>query len=145
MADIKNAYEEFKKSSDTLRIYSGDRCIFQSDKDVLAPLVEYISKNGTKNPLIVFDKVIGNAAALLAVKAGARTVYSPLGSELGTRTLNANKVEHHLEKTVPFILARNGVDICPMEKLSIDKTPDEFYDAVKGRFLNPSQKPAESC
>jgi hypothetical protein len=59
--------------------------------------------------------------------------------------LNANKVEHHLEKTVPFILARNGVDICPMEKLSIDKTPDEFYDAVKGRFLNPSQKPAESC
>ncbi len=145
MADIGKAYEDFKKSSDTLRIYSGDRCIFHSDKDVLAPLVEYISKDGSRKPLTVFDKVMGNAAALLAVKAGAQVVYSPLGSDLGIKTLNNNKIEHHLEKTVPFILARNGVDICPMEKLSIDKTPDEFYNAVKGRFLNPPQKPAESC
>ena len=74
---------------------------------------------------------------LLAVKPAR--VYSPLGSELAIHTLRDNDIEYHFDKTVPYILARNGVDMCPMENMSIGKAPDEFYLAVKNRFSTPGQ------
>jgi hypothetical protein len=131
---IVELYLEFKDSRDTLRIYNDGQCIFSSVKDFLTPLVEYITVAGpVTGPVVILDKVIGNAAALLAVKIGAKRVLSPLGSELAACTLQANNVEYYFENEVPFILARNGVDMCPMEKLSQDKTPEEFYTLIKSR------------
>jgi hypothetical protein len=125
-------FAEFKRSRETLRIYRGNKCVFKSDKADLSPLMDYISSLKTGSGRVsILDKVMGNAAALLSVKAGASEVYSPLGSELASRTLKENRVEEHLEERVPFILARNGVDMCPMEKLSLYKSPDEFYAALK--------------
>ncbi len=136
----EDVFNEFVTSSDTLRVYHGEACVFRSDKDVLAPLVEYISEpSHQKANIIILDKVIGNAAALLAVKAGATGVYSPLGSEPATKTLSRYKIDYHLKEIVPFILARNGKDLCPMEKLSLDKTPQEFYETVKPRFESSSK------
>ncbi len=105
---MRPLFADFKCSSDTLRIYRGDECIFKSDQNVLAPLLEYIlkyKKDGDRTTLM--DKVMGNAAALLAISAGAGLVYSPLGSELASATLKKYSVEYYLERTVPFILARN--------------------------------------
>jgi hypothetical protein len=123
---------DFKNSRDSLRIYDGAECIFRSDKNDLSPLLEYISSLKTiRSPVRILDKVMGNAAALLSVKAGATEVYSPLGSELAEQTLRENHIEQYLEKRVPFILARNGRDMCPMEKLSQNKSPDQFLEALK--------------
>ncbi len=133
-------FQEFVTSQDTLRVYQNSNCLFKSDKDVLAPLVEFISRldgehqDGSHKDLIVLDKVSGNAAALLAIRAGATAMLSPLGSQLAVETLTRYHVEHHIQRVVPYILARNGKDMCPMEKLSLDKTPEEFYQAVKQRF-----------
>jgi hypothetical protein len=129
-------FRDFMDSSDTLRVYKDAECIFKSEKDVLAPLVEFISKRACDDhSLVILDKVSGNAAALLSIKAGACQVFSPLGSQLGADTLTRHRVEHYIERMVPYILARNGKDMCPMEKLSLDKTPDEFYETIKQRFL----------
>jgi len=78
---------------------------------------------------------MGNAAALLSVKAGAIKVYSALGSEFARNTLYKYNIEQHLDKIVPFIRARNGKNICPLEKLSISKdmSPDKFYEEVRRR------------
>ncbi len=125
-------FKDFKNSRDTLRIYEGKKCVFKSDKEDLAPLVEYVSGLKTvPGRVSILDKVMGNAAALLSVRAGAIEVYSPLGSDLASRTLRENHIEHYLEKKVPFILARNGQDMCPMEKLSLNKSPEELYAALK--------------
>jgi hypothetical protein len=135
--NIQEVFAEFKNSNDTLRVYQGGDCIFRSDRDVLGPLVDFIAQSAKPgNGIIILDKVMGNAAALLAVKAGAVRVFSPLGSDIAVESLHANKVEFFLEKKVPFILARNGKDMCPMEKLSLDKSPDEFYEIIKARFNN---------
>ncbi len=129
---MRSLFADFKCSSDTLRIYRGDECIFKSDKNVLAPLLEYILKyKKASDRTTLMDKVMGNAAALLSISAGAGQVYSPLGSELASATLKKYSVEYHLERTVPFILARNGKDMCPMEKLSLNQSPAGFLAILK--------------
>jgi hypothetical protein len=128
-------YNSFLASDDTLRIYDGDTLVFSSAKERLLPLMEYIATGtGDRNRVTIFDKVMGNAAALLSVKVNAGEVFSPLGSELAVSTLEKYGIRHHLENTVPFILRADGVRMCPMEELSIGKTPGEFYTTLKARM-----------
>lgn len=125
-------FNEFLISSDTLQVYKGDRLIFRSNKDRLLPLLEYIDRFAPYNQEVeIYDRIMGNAAALLSVKAACRKVYSPLGSELAIKTLSNYDVEYHLTEIVPHIQNRSQEDMCPMEKLSINKSPEEFYEAIR--------------
>ncbi|MBA7712307.1 hypothetical protein ES703_121280 [subsurface metagenome] len=131
----KDLYKAFISSGDTLRIYDGETPAFSSKKERLLPLMEYIAaqKSGG-GALIIYDKVMGNGAALLAVKINAREVYSPLGSEIAVKTLQKYGIKYHLDKTVPRIKRPDGQGMCPMEELSIGKDPEEFYLALKARL-----------
>jgi hypothetical protein len=88
------------------------------------------------------DKTVGNAAALLAIKADAIKVYSPLGSRLAADTLSRYNREYHFTEIVPFIRSRDGKDMCPMEKLSLsgDMSPDRFYEAVRHFYDKDNQE-----
>jgi hypothetical protein len=128
-------FSAFLASDDTLRIFNEENMVFASDKDRLFALMEYIADCGaSQHPVTIFDKVMGNAAALLAVKANAREVYSPLGSELAVKSLEKFGIEYNLSEIVPYIQRPDGKGMCPMEKLSIDKTPEEFYLELKARM-----------
>jgi hypothetical protein len=126
-------YKIFLTSDDSLRVYDGDRLVFSSKKERLVPLMEYIAGNPVPQT-VIFDKVMGNAAALLSVKVNAREVFSPLGSEFAIETLDKHGIIHHLDTTVPFILRADGTRMCPMEELSIGKTAEEFYTELKARM-----------
>jgi hypothetical protein len=129
---IKEHFHDFLSSSDTLRIYHEAKLIFSSKKDRVVPLLEYIGNLETSAPrIVILDKIMGNAAALLGVKAGAEEVYSPMGSQLGIDTLKKFGIRYHLKSVVPFIQKPDSEDMCFMEKLSVGKTPDEFYTAIK--------------
>src|SRR4030042_1063273 len=128
-------FSAFLASDDTLRIYQDETLIFSSQKDQLLPLLEYITDYGSEQqPVPLFDKIMGNAAALLAIKATCREVYSPLGSELAIKTLEKFGIEYHLTEIVPYIQRPDGKGMCPMEKLSIGKEPEEFYQEIKTRI-----------
>ena len=121
-------FHEFDASADTLRVYEDSSLVFSSRKDRLLPLMEYIDRFASEHKgVVIFDKIIGNAAALLAVKAGGREIFSPLGSELALQTLEEYDIEYHFTRTVPTIQKVDGESMCPMEKLSIGKEPEEFY------------------
>jgi hypothetical protein len=125
-------FSAFLAGDDTLRIYQDETLIFSSEKDRLLPLMEYIADYGSgQQPVTIFDKIMGNAAALLAVKVNCREVYSPLGSELAVKTLERYGIEYHLSEIVPYIQRPDGKRICPMEQLSIGKDPEEFYREMK--------------
>jgi hypothetical protein len=131
----QDLYKVFLTSSDTLRIYREEKLVFSSQKDRLLPLMEYIKEQhhtGLQS-VTIFDRIMGNAAACLAVKANGKEVYSPLGSELGIKTLKQHNIIYHLDKIVPYIIRDDGKDMCPMEKLSMDKKPEEFYQDMKKR------------
>jgi hypothetical protein len=128
-------YKDFLASEDTLRIYTGGMLAFTSKKDRLLPLLDYLGAYGAIcQTVTIYDKVIGNAAALLAIRANASEVYSPLGSELAVKTLEERGVKYHFDKTVPYIMRDDGKGMCPMEELSIGKTPAGFYEVMKARI-----------
>ncbi len=127
-------------SDDTLRIYQGNTLVFSSEKERLLPLMDYLNGLTLQHrEVIIFDKVMGNAAALLSVKAGCREVWSPLGSELAVKTLDKYGITHHLTAIVPYITQADRKSMCPMEKLSIDKEPEEFYRVLKARIESGTQ------
>jgi len=129
-------FNQFVISADTLQVYKGSKLLFASDKGALLPLVEYIDRFANYNGVVIFDKIMGNAAALLAVKARCREVYSPLGSQLAIETLDKYGIKYHLTQTTPYIHKPNGEDMCPMEKLSINREPEEFYELVRKTLKN---------
>lgn len=128
----KPFFNEFLLSGDNLQVYKDDRLLFSSNKDSLLPLLDYIERFVPHHqPVVILDKIMGNAAALLSIKAGCQEVYSPLGSQLAVKTLEKYSIKYHLTEIVPSIQKPGGQDMCPMEKLSLDKEPEEFYQAIK--------------
>jgi hypothetical protein len=132
---LQDLYKDFVSSDDTLRIYRDKTLVFSSKKERLLPLMEYIAgcEVGPQK-IVLYDKVMGNAAALLAVRANAGEVYSPLGSEIAMKTLDRYGIRYHLEGTVPYIVRDDGQGMCPMEQLSIGKRPEEFYKMMKAKI-----------
>ncbi len=127
-----NSFEEFLSGKDTLRVYQDSRLLFSSSQDRVVPLLEYIDRFAANHrQVVIFDKIMGNAAALLSVKANSREVFSPLGSQLAIKTLENYNIKYHLTRVVPYIQKASGEDMCPMERLSIGKDPEEFYQAIK--------------
>ena len=125
-------FNEFLVSGDTLQVYKEDELLFSSSKVGLLPLLEYIDRfTAYQQQVVIFDKIMGNAAALLSVVAKGREVYSPLGSQLAIGTLDQYGIKYHLTAIVPYIKKSDGEDMCPMERLSINKEPEEFYQVIK--------------
>ena len=125
-------FNDFLTSADALRVYDGDRLLFASTKDGLQPLLEYIAGIAPhQNDITIFDKIMGNAAALLSVKADCHRLYSPLASQLAINTLTDYNIECHFTEIVPYIQNREGQGMCPMEELSLNKTPEQFYQLLR--------------
>ncbi len=128
-------FGEFLKSADTFRVYKGRRLLFASRKDRLVPMVEYIENHAPhKEGVTVYDRIIGNAAALLLKTIQCRAVLSELGSENAIRTLKSAGIKFHFNETVDCIMNDSGQDMCPMERLSLGKNPEEFFRALKERM-----------
>ena len=139
----RRLFNEFLTSSNTLQVFEGSKPVFMSNKDRLLPLLEYIEDFAHHHrEVVIFDKVMGRAAALLCVKASCRQVYSPLGSRHAIEALAKYGIQYHLARIVPHIQEPNQADMCPMEKLSLDKGPEEFYEAIT-RIISKAQ--AEDC
>ena len=122
-------FSEFLGSGDTLRVYCRGRMVFTSTKPGILPLLEYDRSAPCEKGVTVFDRVVGNAAALLLSRLSCREVYSPLGSQLAGETLRRAGISYHFTETVPLIQNQRREDMCPMEKLSLGKDPEEFYQA----------------
>jgi len=108
-------FDQFVNGNNTLRVYKSNKLIFASDKDRLLPLIEYLDKSASRHRnVVIFDKILGRAAALLCVKANCREVFSPLGSQLAIDILSKRGIKYHLIQTVPCIQKPNGTEMCPM-------------------------------
>ena len=129
---------DFLASGDSLQVYETDKLIFISEKAGLLPLLEYIDRFSSRYRQVrIFDKIMGNGAALLSVLANCRKVYSPLGSQLALSTLDKYHISYHITNVVPYILKTPGGEMCPMEKLSLHKDPEEFHAAITNIINTP--------
>jgi hypothetical protein len=75
---------------------------------------------------VVFDKIVGRAAAILLVYAKVAEVWTPTISRSGKAHLERNRVKIAYKNLVDCIVNRKGYDTCPMEKMS-QKTPEKDF------------------
>jgi hypothetical protein len=125
-------FNRFIESKDKLRVYHGVDLIFSSQEDGITPLVSYLTDFGRyADGVYAFDRIVGNAAALLLYIAGCIEIWSQVGSELAIRTLDARGIRYHFVTVAPYIVNRKGDGMCPFEKLSLGKSAEEFYNLVQ--------------
>jgi hypothetical protein len=128
-------FNEFLKSGNTFQVYSGNSLLFTSREEKLIPVIEYMdSFIPYKKGVVVYDRIVGNAAALLFWTIKCRLVLSELGSKNAVRTLKSAGIKYHFNEVVDYILNESGQDMCPMEKLSLGKTPEDFLKALRNRL-----------
>jgi len=90
---------------------------------------------------IVVDKVIGRAAASVAIVGGARRVHALLMSEDAKELLGKRGVAATAEKVVPKILNRDLSASCPMEAAVVGESePEKMVEAIKA-FIGAAAKP----
>jgi hypothetical protein len=129
---MKKYFSEFLKSSWQLEIWSDKKRVYWSKKSGVKGLLDFIKKHKRRfKKLIIFDKKIGNAAALLFVYLKTEEVFGAIGSRLAKKTLRKYKIRFYFKKTIPNILNKKRNSICLFEKKSLNKKPEEFYKSLK--------------
>lgn len=81
------------------------------------PLLDfYDQKAGKFAGAVVVDKVIGRAAAMIAIRGGARAVYGEIMSEDALELLEKHGVAADYGQLVPRILNAKRDGLCPLEQ-----------------------------
>jgi len=110
----------------SLIIMADGKTVFSSNKDGMVPLLEAIDKIGASRlsgSVVVVDKIVGKAAALLICVFKAQKVYTKMMSVKAIKMLDDNSIEYSAGKIIPEILNKTGTDICPFEK-AVSETDD---------------------
>ncbi len=129
---MKKQFDKFLKTAWGLEVWAENRIIFRSKKSGVLGLLDFIKKHGRKRKdIIIFDKIVGQGVALLAAYLKVQAIYGKIGSRLAAKSLRGYKIKFYFKKTVPNILNKKKTDLCPLEKLSFTKTPEQFYDNLK--------------
>lgn len=93
--------------------------LYKSKADRLKPLIFCIKKHKKEmRGAIVFDKIVGRAAATLLAYAKVKEVWTPIISQDAKKYLKKSKIKIGFKKEVKNIMNQKGDDFCPMEKLS---------------------------
>lgn len=102
------------------------------------PLMQLFQAEGNKlQGVIVVDKVIGRAAAFLAIKGGVAYAHGEIMSQGAVELLNQHNIPNSHTTLVPKILNRTGDDMCPLEKsvLGIEDV-DEAITSMKKKIAD---------
>lgn len=113
----------------TLEVFSAEKLIFFSDSKWLHPLFElerFLSTNKYEPAnLVVKDKIIGRAAALLLIYFGISTIKAGVLSKCGMDVLEKYSVKYEYQTLVERIQ-------CKTEELLKDENdPEKAYQIIK--------------
>ena len=109
------------------------KVIMQSEDRGVRPFVQAITDLGDElNGVVIGDRVVGRASAMLCIYSGAVAVYTPLVSDAAEVQLQLADIRLSADKKTPYILNRQRTDMCPFEKM-IDKlkSPDEVFHTLR--------------
>ena len=136
MKNIDKAKQIFKEQSFTFVMVNHDEVRTSTERGI-RPMVEHVLKEAElMKGASIADKVIGKAAALLAVHASVSELYSPLVSRGAVEVCQTHGILLNYQQVVDHIQNRTKTGFCPMEALSEGVTePEEMLARVQG-FLN---------
>lgn len=95
------------------------------------PILSLLDSNRLRGTIVV-DKVIGRAAASIAIVGGAKRVHALLMSKEAQALLEKHGIQASAEKVVPKILNRDLSASCPMESaVSGESDPEKMVEALR--------------
>lgn len=113
LADLK---EVLIKEELTCVLAEENGIILRSKEKGVMPLYNFIQREGvSESSLLMADKIVGKAAAYLALYAGVKYLYTHKISKGGLYILQRHGVEVSYDKVVPYIYNRMKTGQCPME------------------------------
>ena len=125
---------EMKAKADagkSLVVAHGGVIVHESDGMGLKPLLEAFDL-GKLRGSVVFDKVVGRAAAAIYAGSGVRKVYAKLAAKGAADLLAKRGVALEAEKTVEVVLNRDKSGSCPMEKAVAGlEDPEKMVEAIR--------------
>lgn len=108
-----NLINELKANNYALIASNG---YFSTDKGIKPILLKLNENIHYFKDLVVADKIIGKASAMLLVLSGVKEVNALVLSKSGKNILEKYGIAYSCEQLVEYIINRKGDDMCPMEK-----------------------------
>jgi len=123
----------------SLEVYHHSQLIFYSDRNWIHPLFElelFLQRNEIPvQELVVCDKIVGKAAALLLVYFQISQVKAELISQLGLTTLQYFNIKFDYQEKVERIY-------CQTEQLLLNENdPSKAYEILKARVRQNAADP----
>ncbi len=132
--DLKKAVEILESEGRALVLARDGAVLFKDDRRGIGPMYDIATKEReSARGSSLADKVIGKAAAMLAVDAGIENLYAAVLSEEAELVLSEASIYCEFGKMVPFIQNREKTGKCPMERIAGDLGYEEV-DTLKARL-----------
>ncbi len=126
------SFDKFVESRWSLVILSEDRVVFRSTASAIKPLIRFLKSDYKRySQIIIYDKYVGRAAALLMALIRPQKVYTPVLSEGGEETLTKYGIPFKALKKVKYLMGMASDEMCRWEKMTIGKSPEVFWDMLK--------------
>ncbi len=142
--DLKMAVEILNLEGRALVIVRDGEVLKRDNRRGIGPMYDIVTgERSFSDGSSLADKVIGKAAAMLAIDAGIARLYALVISAEAEKALSDAGVEYHFKTMVPFIQNREKTGKCPMERLAGDlefgdtevlkKRLKEFLEEIESR------------
>lgn len=90
---------------------------------------------------VIADKVVGKAAALMAILGGAKAVYGQVLSESAENILKKYKIAYAYDQKVPYIENRTKTGQCPLEEaVNLVDDPKEAFKVLEDTIAKLMRK-----
>lgn len=131
-ADQDLAVSYLKENDCTLVFVKNGEVVFESRKKGIRPMFEALQAEVNLKGAVLADRVIGRAAAMLALSAGVRSIFSFVVSESALAVCREKGFEQITYQEIsPYVMNRTQDDLCPIEKLSQGTDdPVELMDKI---------------
>jgi hypothetical protein len=122
-------YEEFLVRELSLVVADQSGRVHRARGSGLHPLMTCLrTQPSVLEGALVFDKIVGAAAALLLALGRVRELWTPVASSAALGVLARHRIPFRAQKLVSYIPNAAGDGPCPFESMAYRKTPAEFYE-----------------
>lgn len=137
MKDLEKAVQLFQDGEHSMVAVKNDKQWVTNGRGI-RPLYQLVTgKPAFADGASIADKVIGKAAALLAVYGGIKAIYAELTTTTAHQVCERYGITLKYKKKVEAIENRDRTGLCPMEQLAKGETdPAKMLEKVKQFFEN---------
>jgi hypothetical protein len=121
-------YEEFLAEELSLLVTDRSGGLHRARDPGLQPLMTHLANDASVlDGALVFDKIVGAAAALLLSLGRVRELWTPVASSKALGVLARHRIPFRAQKLIPCVPNAAGDGPCPFEIMATRKTPEELY------------------